>query len=69
MVWRFSMPETFLDSFIRTTSDGKLQKFVVDNMDEFNRILALYDEFKSMYRFFDYDDESFLSDPPGCFQC
>ena len=48
------MPETFLDRFIRTTSDGKLQKFVVDNMDELNRILTLYDEFKSMYRFFDY---------------
>ena len=62
------MPETFLDRFIRTTSDGKLQKLVVDNLDEFNRILALYDEFKSMHRFFDYD-ESFLSDPPGCFQC
>lgn len=65
------MPETFLDSFIRTTSDSKLQKLVVDNMDEFNRILTLYDEFKPMYRFFDfdYDDEDFLSDPPGCFQC
>lgn len=69
MVWRFLMPETFLDSFIRTTSDGKLQKLVVDNMDEFNRILALYDEFKLMHRFFDYGDEDFLSDPPGCFQC
>ena len=63
------MPETFLDSFIRTTSDGKLQKLVVDNMDEFNRILTLYDEFKSMHRFFDYGDEDFLRDPPGCFQC
>ena len=63
------MPETFLDSFIRTTGDSKLQKLVADNMDEFNRILTLYDEFKSMCRFFDYDDESFLSDPPGCFQC
>ena len=63
------MPETFLDSFIRTTSDSKLQKLVVDNMDEFNRILALYDEFRSMYKFFDYDDDEFLSDPPGCFQC
>ena len=62
------MPETFLNNFIRTTSDDKLQKLVVDNMDEFNRILMLYDEFRSMYRFFDYD-ESFLSDPPGCFQC
>ena len=61
------MPETFLDRFIRTTSDSKLQKLVVDNMDEFNRILALYDEFKSMCRFFDYDE--FLKDPPGCFQC
>lgn len=60
------MPETFLDSFIRTTSDGKLQKLVVDNVDEFNKILTLYDEFKPMHRFF---DESFLSDPPGCFQC
>ena len=30
------MPETFLDSFIRTTSDGKLQKLVVDNMDASN---------------------------------
>lgn len=63
------MPETFLDSFICTTSDSKLQKLVADNMDEFNRILTLYDEFKSMYRFFDYDDEDFLDDPPGCFQC
>ena len=63
------MPETFLDSFIRTTSDDKLQKLVAGNMDEFNRILTLYDEFKSMDRFFDYYDESFLSDPPGCFQC
>ena len=62
------MPETFLDSFIRTTGDSKLQKLVVDNMDEFNRILTLYDEFRSVYKFFDYDDE-FLSDPPGCFQC
>ena len=52
------MPETFLDSFIRTTSDVKLQKLVADNMDEF----------KSMCRFFDYDEE-FLRDPPGCFQC
>lgn len=67
MVWRFSMPETFLDNFIRTTSDDKLQKLVVDNMDEFNRILTLYDEFKSMCRFFDGDE--FLKDPPGCFQC
>lgn len=63
------MPETFLDSFIRTTSDSKLQKLVADNMDEFNRILTLYDEFKSMHSFFDYYDESFLRDPPGCFQC
>ena len=63
------MPETFLDSFIRTTSDSKLQKLVADNMDEFNRILTLYDEFRSMYRFFDYDDEEFLRDPLGCFQC
>lgn len=62
------MPETFLDSFIRTTSDSKLQKLVVDNLDEFNRILTLYDEFKSMRRFFDYDDD-LLDDPPGCFQC
>ena len=62
------MPETFLDRFIRTTSDGKLQKLVVDNLDEFNRIFALYDEFRSMHRFFDYDDE-FFDDPPGCFQC
>lgn len=62
------MPETFLDNFIHTTSDDKLQKLVVDNMDEFNRILTLYDEFKSMYRFFDYDDD-LLDDPPGCFQC
>lgn len=61
------MPETFLDNFIHTTSDDKLQKLVVDNMDEFNRILTLYDEFKSMYRFFDYDE--FPEDPPGCFQC
>ena len=62
------MPETFLDSFIRTTSDSKLQKLVADNMDEFNRILTLYDEFRSMYKFFDYDEE-FLRGPPGCFQC
>ena len=62
------MPETFLDSFIRTTSDSKLQKLVADNIDEFNRILTLYDGFKSMYRFFDYDDD-LLDDPPGCFQC
>ncbi len=68
MVWRFSIPETFLDSFIRTTSDSKLQKLVADNMDEFNRILTLYDEFKLMHRFFDYGDE-FFDDPPGCFQC
>lgn len=61
------MPETFLDNFIRTTSDDKLQKLVVDNMDEFNRILTLYDEFKSMRGFFDCDE--FLKDPPGCFQC
>lgn len=61
------MPETFLDNFIRTTSDYKLQKLVADNMDEFNRILTLYDEFKSMCRFFDYDE--FLKDSPGCFQC
>ena len=61
------MPETFLDSFIRTTSDSKLQKLVVDNMDEFNRILTLYDEVKAMCRVFDYDE--FLKDPPGCFQC
>ena len=63
------MPEIFLDSFIRTTSDAKLQKLVVDNMDGLNGILTLYDEFKSMHSFFDYYDESFLSDPPGCFQC
>lgn len=60
------MPETFLDNFIHTTSDDKLQKLVVDNIDEFNRILTLYDEFKSMCRFF---DDEFLEDPPGCFQC
>lgn len=60
------MPETFLDNFIHTTSDDKLQKLVVDNIDEFNRILTLYDEFKSMCRFF---DDEFLKDPPGCFQC
>lgn len=61
------MPETFLDNFIHTTGDDKLQKLVVDNMDEFNRILTLYDEFKSMRRFF--DDDEFLKDPSGCFQC
>lgn len=60
------MPETFLDNFIHTTSDDKLQKLVVSNMDYIKELLALYDEFKSMHRFF---DESFLSDPPGCFQC
>lgn len=62
------MPETFLDNFIHTTSDDKLQKLVADNMDEFNRILTLYDEFKSMCRFF-FDYDEFLEDPPGCFQC
>lgn len=62
------MPENFLDSFIRTTSDGKLQKLVMANMDYIKELLALYDGFKSMYRFFDYDDD-LLDDPPGCFQC
>ena len=62
------MPETFLDRFIRTTSDSKLQKLVADNMDYIKGLLALYDEFKLMHRFFDYDDD-FLNDPPGCFQC
>lgn len=69
MVWRFSMPETFLDNFVRTAKEDELQKLVVANMDYIKELLALYDGFKSMYRFFDYDDESFLSDPPGCFQC
>lgn len=61
------MPETFLDSFIRTTKDDELQKLVASNMDKFKKVLTLYDEFKSMYRFFDEDD--LLDDPPGCFQC
>lgn len=61
------MPETFLDNFIHTTSDDKLHKLVVSNMDYIKELLALYDEFKSMRRFFDYDE--FLEDPPGCFQC
>ena len=62
------MPETFLDSFIRTTSDSKLQKLVADNMEYIKELLALYDGFKSMYGFFDYGD-GLLGDPPGCFQC
>lgn len=63
------MPEMFLDSFIRTTRDDELQKLIVSNMDEFKKVLTLYDEFKSMYRFFDDEDELLFSDPPGCFQC
>ena len=62
------MPETFLDSFIRTTRDDELQKLVASNMDKFKKVLTLYDEFKSMYRFFD-EGELLFSDPPGCFQC
>ena len=61
------MPETFLDSFIRTTRDDELQKLVASNMDKFKKVLTLYDDFKSMHRFFDEDD--LLDDPPGCFQC
>lgn len=63
------MPETFLDNFIHTTSDDKLQKLVVSNMDYIKELLALYDGFKSMYRFFDFDYDDLLDDPPGCFQC
>ena len=63
------MPETFLDSFIRTAKEDELHELVVANMDYIKELLALYDEFKSMHRFFDYCDENFLSDPPGCFQC
>ena len=69
MVWRFSMPETFLDNFVRTAKEDELHKLVVSNMGYIKELLALYDEFRSMYRFFDYDDEEFLRDPPGCFQC
>ena len=60
------MPETFLDNFVRTAKEDELHKLVVSNMDYIKELLALYDEFKSMHRFF---DGSFLSDPPGCFQC
>ena len=63
------MPETFLDNFVRTAKEDELHKLVVSNMDYIKELLALYDEFRSMYRFFDYDDEEFLKDPPGCFQC
>lgn len=63
------MPETFLDNFVRTAKEDELHKLVVSNMDYIKELLALYDEFRSMYRFFDYDDEEFLRDPPGCFQC
>lgn len=63
------MPETFLDNFVRTAKEDELQKLVVANMDYIKELLALYDEFRAMYRFFDYDDEEFLRDPPGCFQC
>ena len=62
------MPETFLDNFVRTAKEDELHKLVVANMSYIKELLALYDEFKSMYRFFDYDDD-FLNDPPGCFQC
>lgn len=62
------MPETFLDNFVRTAKEDELQKLVVANMDYIKELLALYDEFRSMHRFFDYDEE-FLKDPPGCFQC
>lgn len=62
------MPETFLDNFVRTAKEDELHKLVVSNMDYIKELLALYDEFKSMCRFFDYDDD-FLDDPPGCFQC
>lgn len=63
------MPETFLDNFIRTAKEDELHKLVAANVDYIKELLELYDEFKSMHRFFDFDDESFLSDPPGCFQC
>lgn len=63
------MPETFLDNFVRTAKEDELQKLVVANMDYIKELLALYDEFRAMHRFFDYDDEEFLRDPPGCFQC
>ena len=63
------MPETFLDNFVRAAKEDELHKLVVSNMDYIKELLALYDEFRSMYRFFDYDDEEFLRDPPGCFQC
>ena len=62
------MPETFLDNFVRTAKEDELHKLVVSNMDYIKELLALYDEFKLMYRFFDYDDD-FLDGPPGCFQC
>ena len=62
------MPETFLDNFVRTAKEDELHKPVVSNMDYIKELLALYDEFKLMHRFFDYDD-NFLDDPPGCFQC
>lgn len=61
------MPETFLDSFIRTTRDVELQELVTSNMDKFKKVLTLYDDFKSMYRFLDEDD--LLDGPSGCFQC
>ena len=70
MVWRFSMPETFLDNFVRTAKEDELHKLVVSNMDYIKELLALYDGFKSMYRFFDFDyDDDLLDDPTGCFQC
>ena len=62
------MPETFLDNFVRTAKEDELHKLVVSNTDYIKELLALYDEFKSMYRFFDYDDD-LLDDPPGCSQC
>lgn len=60
------MPETFLDSFIRTTRDDELQKLIVSNMDAFKKVLTLYDNFKSHYI---DEDDLLYNDPPGCFQC
>ena len=62
------MPETFPDNFVRTAKEDELHKLVVSNMGYIKELLALYEEFRSMYRFFDYDDD-LLDDPPGCFQC
>lgn len=46
------MPETFLDNFIRTAKEDELHKLVVVNVDYIKELLELYDEFKSMHRFF-----------------